>query len=546
MDAGAASARARGRVGTRATEPDDRRRTPRSRRVLPAWLVTAGLIGVVLSAALAAQQLEPVDPPPLGAFEAAVADHIREAHAAVAALDSSRAGARELAAAYGELGRVYHAYGLFEPAEAAYRNAARLAPRDARWPHLLGYLYQQTGRFEEAVRALETARSLAPEQRVLEARLAETYLSLNRLTEARALFERIVESFPAVARHGLGEVALRLGQFDEAISHFQFVLERVPGATAVHYQLAMAYRGLGRLDHAKKHLERRGSGTVWAADPVVDALQTLVRGERALLMLGRRAYEAGQFAAAADAFRRAIEAAPESPSARVGLGLALAQLGKADAAREEFQRALALDPGDVGAHAGLGQLLAREGRDGEAVEHLRAAFDQAPADAVVRADLVRALLRLGRDEAAIEVLVRAMSADPDDEDTVVLLAILLADRGRFRDAIAVLDQSHNRFPDRPATATTLARLLASAPDSSVRDGARALELALTVHAFDPAPAHAETVALALAELERCGEAAAWLQKAIEAAVGAGDKDEAARLRRERPNYETARCRPSRR
>lgn len=505
--------------------------------------VTAAVVVLMLSQPIAAQRLEPVDPPPLEAFEAAVADHIREAHAAVAALDQSRAGARELAAAYGELGRVYHAYELFEPAEAAYRNAARLAPRDARWPHLLGYLYQQTGRFEDAIRALETARSLAPEQRVLEVRLAEAYLALNRLTDARALFERIAASFPAVARQGLGEVALRLGQFDEAISHFQFVLERAPAATSVHYRLAMAYRGLGRLDRARWHLERRGSGTVWAADPVVDALQALVRGERALLMLGRRAYEAGQFDAAADAFRRAIEAAPESPSAHVGLGLALAQLSEVEAARAEFQRALALDPGDVAAHAGLGQLLVRQGRDGEAVDHLRAAFEAAPADAAVRANLVRALLRLGRDEAAIEVLERAMSADPDHEDTVVSLAILLADRGRFRDAVAVLDRSHDRFPDRPATATTLARLLASAPDSSVRDGARALDLALSVHASDPAPAHAETVALALAELGRCGEAAVWLQRAIDAAIRAGDGDEAARLRREKPKYETARCRP---
>ena len=55
-----------------------------------------------------------------------------------------------LADAYGQLGQVYQAYELFDAAEASYENARRLAPRDYRWPHLLGYLRQQTGRHKRA------------------------------------------------------------------------------------------------------------------------------------------------------------------------------------------------------------------------------------------------------------------------------------------------------------------------------------------------------------------------------------------------------------
>jgi len=55
----------------------------------------------------------------------------------------------------------------------------------------------------------------------------------------------------------------------------------------------------------------------------------------------------------------------------------------------------------------------------------------------------------------------------------------------------------------------------------VRDGGRALELALAVWNAQPAAAHAETVALALADSGRCDEAAVWQRKAIEAARGQG-------------------------
>jgi Flp pilus assembly protein TadD len=108
------------------------------------------------------------------------------------------------------------------------------------------------------------------------------------------------------------------------------------------------------------------------ADPVVDGLQSLVRGERLLVIQGRRLYDAGQFDAAADTFRRALDASPDSAVARGNLGLALAQLG----------------------------------RLGDAVEPLQRAFRDAPDDIAIRSTLVRCLLRLSRYDEAIMVMRR--------------------------------------------------------------------------------------------------------------------------------------------
>lgn len=482
--------------------------------------------------------------PPLDGLESSVADQIRAQERALTdTATMASASDKALADAYGVFARLCHAYEFFDAAEAAYANAIRLAPRDGTWPHLLGYLFQQTGRFEDALGRYSAARRLQPNTPVLQAYIGEMYLRVNRLADAREQFQSLVPVFPAVARAGLGEIALREGRFAEAVEHFEAALDRAPRAASVHYSLGMAYRGLGRLEEARSHLMRRGTSVLKPADPTVDALTNLLRGERAQMILGRRAYEAGQFDDAAAAFRKAVEAAPSSAAARVGLGMALAQRGDSAGATEQLEAALRLDAGNTTAHASLGLVMERLGRDREAVEHLQAAFRGEPNDSEVSRVLIRLLLKLSRGDEALDVLARTPSFDVEDEGLVLGLSILLADRQRYRDAIDLLESSHRQFPDRARADTTLARLLAAAPDRSLRDGARALELATRVYDRDPSPVHGESVALALAELERCAEAAMWMQRAIARADSERDAATAARLRTEAPRYAGASCRP---
>ncbi len=452
--------------------------------------------------------LEPITFPPLDGLEPAVASHLREARSELerAAATAQRG---DLARAYGAFGRIFHAYEFFAAAEAAYVNAARLAPGESDWPHLLGYLYQQTGRLEEAAASLGAARRARPGDRRA-GRAAGRRLRRRSIGCARraSSTESVLTALPAAAHQGLGEVALRERRYREALEHFRAALDRVPQATALHYSMAMAYRGLGRLDEARAHLARRGTGGIVAADPVVDSLQSLVRGERLLVIQGSRFYAAGRYQEAADAFERALAVAPSSVPARVNLAAALLERG--DASR--------------------------------AVEHLDAALALSPGDRTIGRQLVSALLRLDCRDAAINVLRPCSAPTPTTRTTTVGLAILLAERQRIGEAIAILDNAHRRLPARAATATTLARLLASSPELSRRDGRRALDLAMEVYRTEPGPAHAETVALALAELNRCAEALDWMRRAVSAAEAEGDAGDTARLRTELPRFEAPSCR----
>ena len=106
----------------------------------------------------------------------------------------------------------------------------------------------------------------------------------------------------------------------------------------------------------------------------------------------------------------------------------------------------------------------------------------------------------------------------------------------------MLNGAHERLPRSVVTATTLARILAAAPDRGVRDAARALELAMRVYQEDPAAVHAETVALSLAAMSRCGEALEWIRRAVSTAEQSAEAAETARLKSEVSKYEAPACR----
>jgi hypothetical protein len=78
----------------------------------------------------------------------------------------------------------------------------------------------------------------------------------------------------------------------------------------------------------------------------------------------------------------------------------------------------------------------------------------------------------------------------------------------------VLERAREASPGDPRIASTLGRALATAPDPALRDGARAHSLALEGFDGDERPTHVEVVALALAELGRCAEAAVWQREAL--------------------------------
>ncbi len=484
--------------------------------------------------------------PALASLEPTVAGQLRELQSAVAAA-VARSGATDagLADAYGALGQLYHAYKFLESAEACYRNAADLDPQAFEWRHLLGHAADQAGDLETAARHYEAARALNPVYAPTAVRLGGVYVQLGRLEDAERQLQAAIDQAPemAAAHHGLGQVAMAEGRYADAVAHVEAALARLPSATRLHYELAMAYRQLGRSDEARAHLERQGPVGVRPADPLVDDLAELIDGERVQLIRGRLAFRAERFGEAASLFRRAVAADPGSARARINLAASLARLGDDAGARAQLEAAVDLDPNNPTAGFNLGALLARAGEYPAAIDVFEAVVRIAPRDIVAWRGLVSALQAAGRETARIEALSSLVALDPADEESVMALASLLVEGRRYQEAIDLPDWGNGLFPRRPRTGNALARLLAACPAHSVRNGARGLQLAMALYQAQGSVAHGETVAMALAELGRCGEAAEWQRRLVVAADREGQAGLAATFREALSRYEAgAPCR----
>ena len=142
--------------------------------------------------------------------------------------------------------------------------------------------------------------------------------------------------------------------------------------------------------------------------------------------------------------------------------------------------------------------------------------------------LAGALLMDGKPDAAIAELRIAIGLVPDFEDHLKLIECLSL-RGRYKEAVAECRKLLETAPENVRLRNNLAWILATCPDASVRDGAKALEMAqaLVQTSSGRDAAVLDTLAAAYAETGQFTQAAATAQQAL-ARVRSGKQPGSAR------------------
>lgn len=500
----------------------------------------AGAVVVLAAVSLAAAcapgggtgtALLPTPLPDLAALAPSVQTQLRDAHARLGTLARGPASVAERGAAFGELGRLLLAAQFPDAPEACFRNAETLAPRDPRWPYYLGHVHRQRGEIAPAVAAFERALALAPADVATLVWLGELQLQLGNAEAATSRFTAALAAQPGSlsARFGLGRAALARGDHAGAIAHLEAVLAADATAAAAHYPLSLAYRAAGDTTRADRHLARRANHEILPADPLMVELDTLLESAQSYETRGIRALERGDGAAAAAAFRRGLELAPEQASLHHRLGAALGLSGDRRGARAEYERAVQLSPDQFLAHYSLGLLEQADGRHAAAVPHFRAALAARPSYIEARVRLAASLRRTGRAGEALEAYRQALDDQPGLPEAAIGYAMTLVQLGRHREARRYLETARASAAEAAPLTHALARLLAAAPDPSVRDGARAREIVETLVAGGRSLDLGETMAMALAELGEYPRAVAVQRDLVTAASRAGLAPVVARL-----------------
>ena len=196
---------------------------------------------------------------------------------------------------------------------------------------VLGRALVQQNRAAEAIMPLERAARRG-DNPALETQLAGALAAAGHsdkaLEQLRRTTARRPPFLPAFLEHA-GQLA-KSGQYAEAIAVLESGLALIPGALELQTELAFLY---------VKRNDRVTARTILS-----QALAAAPRQPQILAALAQVMHLDGEYAAAADSYRRALALRPDDVAARKNLGACLLEMGERDAGEASIRAAVQAAP----------------------------------------------------------------------------------------------------------------------------------------------------------------------------------------------------------
>jgi tetratricopeptide (TPR) repeat protein len=236
-----------------------------------------------------------------------------------------------------------------------------------------------------------------------------------------------------VAHNNLGNVLLQNGKGDEAIIHFQKVLQINPDNTDALYNLGNVLLQKGKVDEAIAQYQKE--------------LQINSDHAKPHYSLGNALLQKGKVDEAMAQYQMALQINPDYAEAHNNLGIALLQKGKVDEAMVHYQTALQINPENAEVHNNLGITLLQKGRVDEAIAHFQKVLQIKPDSLDVLNNLAWLLAtcpdaRIRDGVQAVKYAGRACELTHYGAAPMVgTLAAAYAEAGRFDEAIAAAEKT---------------------------------------------------------------------------------------------------------
>jgi tetratricopeptide (TPR) repeat protein len=357
--------------------------------------------------------------------------------------------------------------GTFDVAE---RDLARLTGTSEVARIFRARTLQAMKKFDEAILAFDEVIEETPWDAISLAQRAECHRALNNFEAALDDYSRAVDlGNSTYARTGLASTWMAVGDFSQALTLFDALLEDTPWDAIVASGRAEALKGLGRLDEA-----------LVAYDEIVDArgdeyLQTAPGRANLLLLLNRpsdalRAYRKirarypldlmsasgeaevlkalGHTTEALAIYDEARESAPTSLVIANARANTLLQLNQPAAAIAAYEETLSRVPWDVVAANGRAEALRALGRTEEALTAYRDVCERNPNNAYSRNGYANMLLVSHRGDEALVLYDEALQKWPWNPVSASGRGETLRALGRLEESLAALEEALQRHPHR--------------------------------------------------------------------------------------------------
>jgi protein O-mannosyl-transferase len=196
-----------------------------------------------------------------------------------------------------------------------------------------------------------------------------------------------------------------------------------------------------------------------------------------------------------------------------------------------FTHALAVTSNNDVAENNLGIVFLQKGNLDEAISLLQAAVDLRPDNSPAHENLAKALLQKGQVTDALVHYRRLLELQPDNIEVHNIVGTVLIQQGQAREAVEEWQKVLAIQPDNGNAMSNLAWVFATSPDDSLRDGAKAVQLAEQAMRISGGriPIIFRTLAAAYAENGRFSEAIQTAQRGIELANSRGNSGLATEL-----------------
>ncbi len=259
--------------------------------------------------------------------------------------------------AFGRLAQLYHAHEYFELARRSYRTAGELSPEDPRWSYHLGVMAAERGENELAIRHLRATLRLDGSYVPAHVHLGDTLAASGELRAATAAYSRALELEPdhAWALAGRGRITYEEGRTQDALADLEKSVAGPDPPRHAIYQLALAYRDLGRPEDARRQMDayRRTPGAVAMPDQRMREVAEQAQGLFGRLREARAALAAERYEEAQAIYEQILQTNPREFSSLMNLAnLYFRQQHYAEAAAL-LERAVEVDEDVAHAHFAL-------------------------------------------------------------------------------------------------------------------------------------------------------------------------------------------------
>jgi tetratricopeptide (TPR) repeat protein len=239
-----------------------------------------------------------------------------------------------------------------------------------------------------------------------------------------------------------------------------------PKSALAQMNLGAVYAKQGKVDEAISHL--REAVAAYSVAPLVTA-DAHVKLAGCLALLGKHEEELEQLREASQIGGSEAFLAP--------LAVALARAGKLDEAVAQWREIRRQFPDSLEVGFGLADALLAAGQAAETIDLCRDLLKREPDSAKLLVTMGGALYATGQIDEAIVPLRRAVAVDPKDVWAHFRLGLALNDLGQTAAAMAQLEEAIRLQDYWVLMLWQTAWILATSPDSSIRDGKRAVDLA---------------------------------------------------------------------